>query len=285
MTEILLSALQVSVVLLILGIGMSSRVADVGHLWHRKALLVRSVVAMYVLVPLAAFVIVRTFPITPPVKAVLLVFAASAGAPLLPKRLLSLGSGAYVFSLVVSSSLLAIVVVPAWVWLLGRHFEAAEAVSFVNVALLVAKAFLLPLAIGMAVSAAAPAWSQRHAGKVLSVAGLLLASSGVVVLAVNWEIFLSVRPIGVAALLTLMVVSLAIGHLLGGPLPDDRTALAIACCTRHIGLAVLVASSFPGSNTLLILGVYLVASLLVTIPYLRWRKRATPAGAPAAGSG
>jgi BASS family bile acid:Na+ symporter len=38
----------------------------------------------------------------------------------------------------------------------------------------------------------------------------------------------------------------AIGHALGGPNPGHRTALAIACATRHIGIAVLVATSFPG---------------------------------------
>jgi predicted Na+-dependent transporter len=285
MTELLLTILKFSVAALIIGIGMSATFGDVGYLWRRPALFLRSLVAMYVLVPLAAFAIVKTFPITAPVKAVLLVFAASAGAPLLPRKLLNLGSGAYVFSLVVTSSVLAIAIVPAWVWALGRHFEASEAVSIGNVALVVARAFLLPLAIGMVIRALAPAWSQRAAGKMIAAAGIGLLASAVVVLAVNWDIFLTVRGPGVAALVTLLVVSLAIGHLLGGPLADDRTALAVACSTRHIGLAVVVASSFPGTSTLVVLGVYIVASLLVTLPYLRWRRRASPVAAPADGAG
>jgi len=277
MTEALLTALKASVALLILGIGMNATVADLGYLWRRKALLVRTLLAMYVLVPLAALAIVKVFPVSTPVKAALLVFAASAGAPLLPRKLLDLGSGGYVFSLVVTSSLLAIAVVPAWVALLGRHFEAADAISTATVALVVAQAFLLPLAVGMAMRALFPAWGARNAGRVMSAAGLLLIVSAAAVLALNWESFLGVRPAGVAALATLMAVSLAIGHLLGGPLPDDRTALAVACSTRHIGLVVVVAASFPGTNTLVILGVYLATSLLVTIPYLRWRRSAASA--------
>jgi BASS family bile acid:Na+ symporter len=283
MTEILLTVLKFSVALLILGIGMNATVADLGYLWRRRPLLLRSLLAMYVLVPLAALVIVKTFPVSTPVKAALLVFAASAGAPLLPRKLLNLGSGSYVFSLVVTSSILAIAVVPAWVALLGRHFEAADAISTGTVALVVARAFLLPLAVGMAVRAILPAWGKRNAGRVISAAGLLLLASASAVLALNWESFLGVRPAGVAALVTLMAVSLAIGHFLGGPQPDDRTALAVACSTRHIGLVVVVAASFPGTNTLVILGVYLATSLLVTIPYLRWRRRKVAAATSATG--
>ena len=39
-----------------------------------------------------------------------------------------------------------------------------------------------------------------------------------------------------------LVIALVIGHLMGGPTEDDRTALAIACATRHIGIALVVFS-------------------------------------------
>jgi hypothetical protein len=67
-------------------------------------------------------------------------------------------------------------------------------------------------------------------------------------------------------------MALAIGHALGGPAPDDRTALAVACASRHIGIAVLVAASLPGPRTAVIIAVYIVASAVVCIPYLRWRR-------------
>jgi bile acid:Na+ symporter, BASS family len=65
---------------------------------------------------------------------------------------------------------------------------------------------------------------------------------------------------------------LSIGHLLGGPEPGDRTALAIACATRHLGVALLVAGSLPGPRTLILITAYLLASAAVTIPYLKWRR-------------
>lgn len=70
-----------------------------------------------------------------------------------------------------------------------------------------------------------------------------------------------------------MVIALAIGHGVGGPDPDDRTALAVACATRHLGIAVLVATSFPGPRVVVLISAYIVISVLVSVPYLAWRKR------------
>ena len=47
------------------------------------------------------------------------------------------------------------------------------------------------------------------------------------------------RALGTMALLAL--VTLAGGHLLGGPVPEDRTALAVASSMRHPGLAMMIA--------------------------------------------
>ena len=66
--------------------------------------------------------------------AALLVLAVSAGAPLLPRKLQRFGSSAYTFSLVVISSLLAIVVVPAWIALLAWHFGVSTELTAADVA-------------------------------------------------------------------------------------------------------------------------------------------------------
>jgi Sodium Bile acid symporter family len=126
MTEVLLLLVKISVGALILAIGMGATVADLAYVWRRPGLLLRSLLAMYVLVPLAALFLVKTWPLAPGVKAALLVLAVSAGAPLLPRKLQRFGSDAYVFSLVVTSSLLAIVVVPAWIALLALVFRRLD---------------------------------------------------------------------------------------------------------------------------------------------------------------
>jgi BASS family bile acid:Na+ symporter len=272
MTAALLLLLKVSVGLLILAIGMGSTFSDLAYLWRRPGLLVRSLLAMYVLVPLAALVLVTLLPLAPPIKAALLVLAVSAGAPLLPKKLGAFESDAYVFSLVVTSSVLAVVLVPAWVSLLGEHFGMAMEISPVTVAKAIAKAFLLPLAAGMVLRLLWPSWAQRWSDTLLAAAGIVLMACGVLMLATHYELLLLAHWWGFAALVALMLAALAIGQLLGGPTADDRTALAIACATRHVGIAVLVATSFPGPRTAVLIAAYVVASAAVSIPYLKWRR-------------
>ena len=103
-------------------------------------------------------------------------------------------------------------------------------------------------------------------------AGLVLSVAALVLLVLQWDVFTAIRWQGFAALTALLAIALAIGHALDGPEPANRTGLAIACATRHVGVAVLVASAFPGPRTMVLIGAYLVSSALVTIPYLHWRR-------------
>ena len=272
MTETLLLLLKASVGMLILAVGMGSTLADLTYVWRRPALLLRSLLAMYVLVPLAAYLLVVFLPVSTGIKAALLVLAMSAGAPLLPRKLGAFGNDAYVFSLIVTSSLLAIAVVPAWVVLLGRHFEVAAELNPLTVATVIAKSFLGPLAVGLALRAFFPKFGARFADRLIGLAGIVLAVAALALLAMQWELFLSIRWQGMATLVAMLLIALAIGHALGGPTPADRTVLAIACSTRHVGVAVLVATSFPGPRTTVLIGAYVVASAAVTLPYLRWRR-------------
>ncbi len=272
MTELLLIALKVSVGVLILAIGLGSTFADLLYIWRRPALLLRSLLAMYVLVPLAAVLLVGLLPVSAAVKAALLVLAVSAGAPLLPRKLGAFGSDAYVFSLVVLSSLLAIVLVPAWVSLAADHFHVAGEIDPIVVAAVIAKSFLLPLVAGLVLRKLFPALAEASADRLMAVAGIVLTASALVLLATHWQVFMEMQNLGMLSLLLLLGAALAIGHAMGGPSADDRTALAISCATRHVGLAVLVASSFPGPKTTVMIAAYIAASAAVSIPYLKWRR-------------
>ena len=272
MTEALFLAIKVSVGALILATGMGARFSDIIYLWRRPQLLLRSLLAMYVLVPLAALLVVKIMPLTAGIKVALLVLAASSGAPLLPRKLQRFGSNTYTFSLLITSSLLAIVVVPAWLTFLSRYFDVSVEFSIVDVMAVIAKAFLLPLAIGMLLGALFPTANERIADKLWAVAGIVFIIACLALLALNWQVLLEMRGHGIVALVILMIVATAIGHILGGPDPDNRTALAIACCTRHLGVAVIVASAFRGPRAVVLLAAYIFCSSLVSIPYLRWRQ-------------
>jgi BASS family bile acid:Na+ symporter len=272
MTATLLLLLKAAVGVIIFAIGMDSTAKDATHLLHRPGLLLRSVLAMYVAVPLAAFALVKLLTLAPGVEIGLLVLAASAGAPLLPRKLLRIGDGAYIFSLVLLSSLLAIVVVPAWLDFLAPQFGTPLELSPTQVTWVLAKSFLLPLAAGMVLRAVLPDFAERWASRLIGSAGAVLSACALALLVLHWDVLLVASWGGVLALMALVAMALGIGHLLGGPAQDDRTALAVACASRHIGIAVLVAASLPGPRTAVIIAVYIVASAIVCIPYLRWRR-------------
>jgi len=273
MTTILLMLLKLSVVALLLAIGMLSSKKEVTFLWQRPRLLFRSLLAMYVLVPLAAIIFVSILPLAEGLKLAVFVLAISAGAPLLPKKLMGMGSDEYVLSLVVTASVLAIFTVPAWSAVLGPLFGKESHLAPIEVAMLISKSFLLPLAIGMLVRRFFPDHAELTADKILTVAGLVLSISAILLLVTNWQLLVKAGWPALLTLSGLTLISLVIGHVMGGEEPGERTALAVSCATRHLGLAILVAAAVPGPKTAVFIAAYIVASAVVAIPYLRWQNK------------
>lgn len=273
MLAIFFGLLKGAVAVMLLAIGAASSVRQVAYLWQRPALLSRALLAMYVLVPAAAVLIDEFVPLGKVARAALLVLAVSAGAPMLPRKLGAIGRSPYVFSLVVTSSFLAVAFVPVWVMVLGPHFELDRQVEPLQIAMSVAQTILLPLLAGMALRAIWPAICERWADRLIAALGSLLMLMGLAMLLMFGHMLLDVPPRSFVAMTGLLLIALVIGHLLGGPDPHERTALAITCSTRHVGLAVLVAASMPGPYAVLLITAYLLCSLIVTVPYLMWRRR------------
>jgi predicted Na+-dependent transporter len=269
---LLLLLLKLSIMVLILAIGMNARLADLAYLWRRPGLLLRSLVAMYLLVPLFALLLAKTLALAADVKVALLVFAISAGAPLLPRKLIHLGQGEYIFGLVVVSSLLAILVVPVWVAVLGLVFGQNVHLAPAQVALVIAHSFLLPLAVGMLIGGLNPPLAKRWSDRLMAGGGAVLTACALTLLGLHGGVILAAGWLFLLNLSLLVIAALAIGHLLGGPESDNRTGLAIACATRHIGLAMLIAATVPGLHTPVFVTAYILASAAVSIPYMKWRQ-------------
>jgi len=276
MTASLLLALKLSIVTMIFAVGLGSTPDDLTYLWRRPKELLRSLLAMYVAVPLVALLVAKTLPVGVAVKTAILVLAISAGAPLLPKKLMKIGREGYVFSLVVTSSLLAVVVVPAWLAFLAPLFGRESSVEPRAVALIIAKAFLAPLVVGMLLRWPLSGIAERLSQRILGVAGMVLAVAALALLALHRRLLTEIGWGPLSALVGMTVAALAVGHVLGGPDPADRTALAISCASRHVGIAMLAASTVPGPRTIALVLTYVLASAVVSIPYLKWRTRGRP---------
>jgi predicted Na+-dependent transporter len=271
----MLLVLRFCVVALLFAMGLLASPRDLAYLWHRPALLARSLLAMYVAVPVLAVAMARALDLPRGTELAIVILAICAGAPLLPRKLLKLGGEpSYVLSLVVTTSLLAIVTVPLSLRLLAGVVNLDTELGPGPVAWAILKSFLLPLGAGMLVRALLPGVAARAAEPLLGVAGGALAVVSIVLLVAGWRLLAEVDMPSLLAFGAFALGSLALGHLLGGPAPETRTSLAVACTTRHVGLALLVGANARGPRTLSLVAGYLVATALVSLPYIRWRRQA-----------
>lgn len=277
--------LQGAIIASVLALGLNASASDILYLWHRPGLVLRSFIAMYVVMPLIAVLLVLLLPLPPSGKEGLVLVAISAGAPLLPKTMLKLGCNPpYVYSLLVSTSLAAVFTIPASLALLSPILPENARESILSVALVVARTFLVPLTVGILVRRFASRAADRIRGSLLQMAGLVLAAVLLTLLVLNFSAVLGVGLPSLGAIAILTFAGLAVGHLLGGPEPGNRTCLALASSTRHLGLAAVIAlTSFHAARPLPFVLVFMVASIVATILYAHWREKRFAAPASDAG--
>lgn len=263
--------LKLAIGALVFGTGMSASREDLFWIWKKPAVLARAFLAMYVLIPLVAVLIVDNFDLTWGTKAALLFISISAGAPLLPKKLIKIGGDpAYLFSLVVATSLLAIVTVPVSLSLLRPWLPGEAGAEPIQVAGVILKTFLIPLIAGMLVAEFLPRFADKIGDPLMRISGLALAVGAIALIGASWSELRDVSTSTFVAFGGFTLAALLIGHLLGGP--EHRSSLAVASATRHIGLALLIAANVRGPKTLVMVAAYLLAAALVSFPYLRWAR-------------
>jgi BASS family bile acid:Na+ symporter len=284
---ILKLVLLLGVVLLVVAIGIRARLEQPLLLLRRPALALRAMVAMYVALPAFVLVLVWLVPLQTGVGAVLLGFAVSPVLPPWAKKGAAVGGHAdYVISLQVLSSGFALLVVPIMIWIGYRMFGVAATLDPLAVELVLLVTVAVPLILGVGLARFYPGAAPRIAVLADRVGGVLLLLGLVALLVVNGRAILGAIGQGtLVAIVAVVAFGLLIGHLLGGPDPGNRGALASATVSRHPAIALLLASgAFPEQEATVIGTVllYLLAALLLTVPYERWRMQVIRAQPPIA---
>jgi bile acid:Na+ symporter, BASS family len=137
---------------------------------------------------------------------------------------------------------------------------------------------LAPLAAGMVVRWVAPALGERIAKPISMVATVLLAAAVIPVLITAMPMALSLIGNGtLVAMAVFLLAGYAVGHLLGGPEPEDRAVLALCTASRHPGLAMAIAhATFPGQKQVFgAVLLYILVNIIVWALYRAWRRRHT----------
>jgi len=286
LAALIVFVLKASIAVLVFSVGLGTKPRELTHLLRRPGQLVRSLVSMNLVMLALAVAIVLVFPLKGAVKVALVALALSPIPPVLPKKLLKAGGGHdYVMALLFSASIFAIIWIPFAGEVLDRIFPADISIPPVAVAKVVLMTVLGPTILGVVVGLLAPGLAKRIAAPAATIATvLLLAGLGLILGKAAPAMLALVGDGTLLAIVVFLVLGLLAGHLLGGPTPGDRSVLALATASRHPGVALAIAQlTFPGEQSVLAaLLLYLVAGMIVTLPYVRWRKKALAEGTPLA---
>ena len=269
--------LLLGIVLLVVAIGLRARLEEPLLLLRRPALALRAMVAMYVALPVFVLVLVWLLPLREGVGAVLLGFAVSPVLPPWAKKGAAVGGQTdYVIGLELLSAGVALLVVPLMIWIVYRVFGVETTLEPMAVEQVLLATVAVPLALGMGLARLWPGAAPRLAALADRAGTVVVLLGAVVLLVVHGRAILGVIGQG-TLIVTVAVIAfgLLVGHLLGGPDPGNREALASATVSRHPAVALVLASgAFPELESTVIgmVLLFLLASLLLPIAYERWRK-------------
>ncbi len=268
---------------LMFSLGLGLHVGVFQRLRQRPLLCMRVLIGSCVLVPLVALLLLRSeaaADLSRPVRTAIALMAICPSAPLTLRKAAKQGGDRDLAALLqLLAAATAIVSVPLLADLFRDIFRVSGwDVHPSEVARQILLAQGLPLGLGMLVRHRWPEVAERWAASLDRVAMLLLLVLAVAVLAISSPLLVRFLADNLAALpvMALMVLlALTIGWFVSGPGLEERTTIALVTSMRNPGLALLLASIHAGGMVGLKLSIliYLLLTIVLTIPFLRLRRR------------
>jgi len=278
--------IPLTLVEMMIAIGLEVPGPDLLAVARNRPLLARAVVANFLLVPAITLGLLMLVDPPPLVAIGFLLAAICPGAPYGPPCTgMARGSVSTAVGLMVVLAGASAVVAPLLLVTLQPWLAPGEALRLNVPGLLatLAGVQLLPLAIGLAVRWRRPALAASLAGPARRISAALNVLLIVMVLAAHGQTLLAIRPRGYAAMLTLVLASLAAGWLLGTNGFAQRRALALTTALRNVGVSLVLANGcFPGTPAVtaaLALGLF--QTIVVVGLALAWGRWALSRAGPA----
>ena len=246
-----------------LGIGMQTRPEDLHSLMTSKDLLVRTILSNFLMVPIAGAAIISFLPLQRPVAGALLLLACTPGGiSSLQFTSRAKGSAARAGAIPLLLSLLAVFISP-WILQLALPGKVQVVIPYGRTLVFLMVFMALPSFAGMLMLNSMP----RAAGKLAKPVGLAGIAAFVAFMVVSRSIRQTaageIGAVAVGAMLLLVLASMTIGWVIGGPTANGRRILASATSMRNAALCLaIVHSSAPGHAVL----VPLIAFSLIMVP-------------------
>jgi BASS family bile acid:Na+ symporter len=226
--------------------------------------MVVALLANFVLVPAAAYVLALLIPLDETLVTGLILVSIAAGAPALPKLAQIAGvDAAAATGLMVLLIVATILIMPIGLPLLLSGVE----VGFWDIASGLLTLMLIPLALSLFVRARwepIAAIVQPYAAQASSISLLFLL---VLMVVLNWSSVVSLFGSGgLLASILLVAIAVVIGYLLGGPGASTKWVQALGAGQRNIAAAMVVATANFGSEEIVMIVVYSLITLVLMTP-------------------
>ena len=270
MTTIILEAfanlaILAFVITSMLAMGLSLTTKQIIEPLRNVRLVVKALLANFVLVPLLAYLILLVIPLAEPLAIGLILLATAAGAPFLPKLVeAAKGNIAFGVGLMVLLMVATIIYLPLVMPLL----LPGVTVNPMDIAGSLIVLMLIPLAIGLFINARyddTAASLQPVMSQTSNISLILLA---VLMLVLNFKNIIGVIGTGaILAIIIFIVVSFVLGYFLGGPGRDTKSVLGLGTGQRNLAAAMVVGSqNFDDPNVVIMIIVASVLMLFILMP-------------------
>ena len=269
LTKLLLAGANASVVVFVvsstLGVGLRLTVGQILTPLRNGRLVALSLLANFVLAPLAAILLANVLGLAEPLRVGLLLCGVAAGAPFLLKLTeLSKGNMAFGVGLMVVLMVITVGYMPVMlpVLLEGVSVDSGKIAQSLIVLM------LIPLAIGLLVRAQLESVAARVAPAVAAISTISMILVVVLTTAGHFTSVLAVLgTFGILAAIVFTAVCIGIGWLIGGPAADTRSVQALGTAQRNTAAALVVAGqNFDDPDVVVMITVVLIVSFAMLMP-------------------
>tara|TARA_B100001093_G_scaffold505533_1_gene563030 strand:- start:940 stop:1812 length:873 start_codon:yes stop_codon:yes gene_type:complete len=279
----LLISLALFFIMVSLGLNLPS--LQFGLLKQRPALIMRVLLATCLVLPLAAFLLLRTplgAGLSPAVTTAVMLMAICPSAPMIALKSRKLADNPELATrLQFWTACAAIISVPLWVSQLPM--EASETIWSIpakDVAYQVLTVQLVPLLVGVSLRRWCTEWSERWNPVIQKGANILLLVLLTLILIVALP---KVTPMlignlrGALLMFILTWIALGLGFAVAGDDHVERSTIPLVLSMRNPGLALLIIQGMaPNAIDLkaTVVG-YVVVTAVGTAPFMKWRQANT----------
>ena len=266
-TSILIPVLNVTaLVAIMLSMGLKVNVDEVVASARPARRLMLGLVANYMIVPAITIGLLYVFQADPMVSVGFFILAACPGAPVGPPITgIARGEIPFAIGMMLILAALSALLSPGLlsVFLAATGPELKFQINYLGIvrALLITQ--LLPLAVGLGIRHGAPRLTGRIVKPVGQLANAMLLALVILIIATQYETLAAIRLKGWMGMGLLLLASLGIGWLCGGPGVMTRKALALTTATRNVAVALVIAQgNFAGTPAVTAVVAYGLVSTL-----------------------